>query len=80
VAGFRAQLREPVHAVIDVLGGPALRRQPRRAASARTPRDAGIPVLLGSRTDADLSLVLRHRSNSSGTVMRSRSLAERVRW
>ena len=34
--------------------------------------------LLGSRTDADLSLVLRHRLEIVGTVMRSRSLAERV--
>jgi len=74
--GFRAQLREPVHAVIDVLGGPAL--SDNLAVLRPRGRLVMLGFLLGSRTDADLSLVLRHRLELVGTVMRSRSLAERV--
>jgi putative PIG3 family NAD(P)H quinone oxidoreductase len=73
---FRDQLREPVDAVIDVLGGPAL------ADNLAVLRPRGrlvvLGFLLGSRTEADLGVVLRHRLEIIGSAMRSRGLAERV--
>jgi NADPH2:quinone reductase len=74
--GFREQLREPVHAVIDVLGGPAL--DDNLAVLRPRGRLVILGFLLGSRTDADLGLVLRHRLEIIGTAMRSRPLAERI--
>jgi putative PIG3 family NAD(P)H quinone oxidoreductase len=74
--GFREQLREPVDAVIDVLGGPAF------ADNLAVLRPRGrlvlLGFLLGSRTDADLGAVLRHRLEIIGSAMRSRPLAERA--
>ena len=74
--GFRTQLREPVDVVIDVLGGPALGDN--LAVLRPRGRLVVLGFLLGSRTDADLGLVLRHRLEIVGTAMRSRSLAERA--
>ncbi|HEX5819729.1 MAG TPA: NAD(P)H-quinone oxidoreductase [Gemmatimonadales bacterium] len=74
--GFREQLREPVHAVIDVLGGPALGDN--LAVLRPRGRLVILGFLLGSRTDADLGLVLRHRLEIIGSAMRSRPLDERV--
>ena len=75
-AGFREQLREPVDAVIDVLGGPAL------ADNLAVLRPRGrlvvLGFLLGSRAEADLGVVLRHRLEIIGSAMRSRGLAERA--
>ncbi len=76
VAPFRAQLAEPVHAVIDTLGGPAL------ADNLHVLHPLGRLVLLGTllgpRGEADLGVVLRKRLSIVGTVMRPRSLAERI--
>jgi putative PIG3 family NAD(P)H quinone oxidoreductase len=75
-AGFREQLREPVDAVIDVLGGAAL------ADNLAVLRPRGRLVVLGllqgARAEADLGLVLRHRLEIIGSTMRSRAHAERV--
>jgi len=73
---FREQLAAPVDAVIDVLGGPAL------ADNLAVLRPRGrlvvLGFLLGSRTEADLGIVLRKRLEIVGTAMRSRTHAERV--
>jgi NADPH:quinone reductase-like Zn-dependent oxidoreductase len=74
--GFREQLREPVHAVIDVLGGPALGDN--LAVLRPRGRLVVLGFLLGSRTEADLGPVLRHRLEIVGTAMRSRTLEERI--
>ena len=73
---FREQLSEPVHAVIDVLGGPAL--QENLAALLPRGRLVLLGHLLGGRGEVDLGLVLRHRLEIIGTVMRSRGPAERA--
>jgi putative PIG3 family NAD(P)H quinone oxidoreductase len=74
--GFREQLREPVDAIIDVLGGPALADN--LAVLRPRGRLVALGFLLGSRTEADLGVVLRHRLEIIGSAMRSRGLAERV--
>lgn len=75
-APFAEQLAEPVHAVIDTLGGPALKEN----LSVLLPR--GRLVLLGhlltGRGELDLSLVLRNRLEIIGTTMRARGLPERA--
>ncbi|MCU0621747.1 MAG: NAD(P)H-quinone oxidoreductase [Gemmatimonadales bacterium] len=74
--GFREQLSEPVDAVIDVLGGPAL------ADNLAVLRPRGrlviLGFLLGTRAEADLGLVLRNRLEIVGTALRSRGLGERI--
>jgi NADPH:quinone reductase-like Zn-dependent oxidoreductase len=76
VAGFREQLSAPVHAVIDVLGGPAL------ADNLAVLRPRGrlvvLGFLLGTRVEADLGVVLRQRLEIVGTAMRSRAHEERA--
>jgi NADPH2:quinone reductase len=74
--GFREQLRAPVHAVIDVLGGPAL--SDNLAVLHPRGRLVVLGFLLGSHSDTDLGLVLRHRLEIVGSAMRSRGLAERA--
>jgi putative PIG3 family NAD(P)H quinone oxidoreductase len=73
---FRDQLREPVEAVVDVLGGPAF------ADNLAVLRPRGrlvlLGFLLGSRSEVDLGVVLRHRLEIIGSAMRSRPSAERV--
>jgi NADPH:quinone reductase-like Zn-dependent oxidoreductase len=74
--GFREQLAEPVHAVIDVLGGPAF------ADNLAVLRPRGRLVLLGflhgAKTDADLGPILRQRLEVIGSAMRTRARAERL--
>ncbi|MBP2648898.1 MAG: Quinone oxidoreductase [Gemmatimonadetes bacterium] len=70
------QLSEPVHAVIDLLGGPAL--QQNLAALLPRGRLVLLGLLLGSQGEVDLGFVLRQRLEIIGTVMRSRGPAERA--
>jgi NADPH:quinone reductase-like Zn-dependent oxidoreductase len=74
--GFREQLAEPVHAVVDSLGGPALADN--LAVLHSRGRLVVLGLLLGARSEIDLGLVLRKRVEIIGTAMRSRSFAERV--
>lgn len=74
--GFREQLTEPVHAVIDVLGGPAFADN--LAVLHPRGRLVVLGFLLGSRTEADLGVVLRHRLEIVGTAMRTRTHVERA--
>jgi len=76
VGSFTAQLSQPVHALIDCLGGPAL--QENLAALLPRGRLVLIGTLLGGRGEVDLGLVLRQRLEIIGTVMRSRGQAERA--
>ncbi len=73
---FREALHEPVHAVLDVLGGPAL--PDNLAVLHPRGRLVLLGFLLGSKTEADLGMVLRKRLEIIGTTMRARSLEERI--
>ncbi len=72
---FRHQLAEPVHAVIDALGGPAFADN----LAVLHPRGRLVMIghLQGGRTEADLGLILRQRLEVIGTTMRARGPAER---
>jgi putative PIG3 family NAD(P)H quinone oxidoreductase len=72
---FRNHLEEPVHAVIDSLGGPAFADN----LAVLHPRGRLVMIghLQGSRTEADLGLILRQRLEVIGTTMRARGPAER---
>ncbi len=74
--GFADVLAEPVHVVIDVLGGPMLAQN--LAVLAPRGRLVLLGWLLGSKTDADLNPVLRKRLEIIGSVMRTRAHEERV--
>ena len=76
LGSFTAQLSGPVHAVIDCLGGPALKEN----LTALLPRGRLVLIgtLLGGRGEVDIGLVLRQRLEIIGTVMRSRGQAERA--
>ena len=74
--GFRDQV-EPVDVIVDALGGPAF------ADNLAILKPLGRLVLLGflqgsKVTHLDLGPILRERLTVVGTVMRSRTLAERV--
>jgi NADPH2:quinone reductase len=73
---FLPHLREKVHAVIDCLGGPVLQEN----LTALLPRGRLVLIghLLGGKGEMDLGLVLRHRLEIIGTVMRSRAPVERA--
>jgi NADPH:quinone reductase len=75
-APFRSQLAEPVHAIIDSLGGPAL--QENLQALHRGGRLVVLGLLQGAKGDMDLGFVLRQRLEIIGTAMRSREHEERV--
>jgi len=73
---FAEAIGEPVHVILDVLGGPAFAENP--AALAPRGRLVLLGFLAGSRATVDLSPVLRKRLEVIGTVMRTRTLEERV--
>ncbi|HEU4698721.1 MAG TPA: NAD(P)H-quinone oxidoreductase [Gemmatimonadales bacterium] len=75
-APFREAIREPVDVVLDVLGGPAFADN--LAVLAPGGRLVLLGFLAGSRTEADLGPLLRKRLQVIGTVMRTRTLEERV--
>lgn len=73
---FRDAVGEPVHLVLDVLGGPAL--VDNLAVLAPRGRLILLGFLAGSETEVDLSPILRKRLEIIGTVMRTRGLEERI--
>jgi putative PIG3 family NAD(P)H quinone oxidoreductase len=73
---FGDAVGEPVHLVLDVLGGPSFADN--LAVLAPRGRLIMLGFLAGSRTEADLSPILRKRLEVVGTVMRTRGLEERV--
>ena len=72
---FREGLSEPVHVVLDAIGGPAFNDN--LAVLAPGGRLVLLGFLAGSRTTADLGPMVRKRLEVIGTAMRVRSLAER---
>ena len=74
--GFADAAGEPVHVILDVLGGPAFAEN--LAVLAPRGRLVLLGFLAGSRTTADLGPILRKRLEVIGTVMRTRSLEERA--
>jgi putative PIG3 family NAD(P)H quinone oxidoreductase len=73
---FRDAIGEPVHVVLDVLGGPAFADN--LAVLAPRGRLIMLGFLAGSTTEGDLSPILRKRLEVIGTVMRTRGLEERI--
>lgn len=73
---FRDAVGEPVHVVLDVLGGPAFADN--LAVLAPRGRLILLGHLAGSGTDADLGPILRKRLEIIGTMMRTRGLEERI--
>jgi putative PIG3 family NAD(P)H quinone oxidoreductase len=73
---FPEAVGEPVHVVLDVLGGPAFADN--LAVLAPRGRLIMLGFLAGSKTEADLSPILRKRLEVIGTVMRTRGLEERI--
>jgi putative PIG3 family NAD(P)H quinone oxidoreductase len=73
---FREAVGEPVHVVLDVLGGPAFADN--LAVLAPRGRLIMLGFLAGSKTEADLSPILGKRLEVIGTIMRTRGLEERI--
>ncbi|HEX7336972.1 MAG TPA: NAD(P)H-quinone oxidoreductase [Gemmatimonadales bacterium] len=73
---FREAVGEPVHVVLDVLGGPSFADN--LAVLAPRGRLIMLGFLAGSAAQADLSPILRKRLEVIGTVMRTRGLEERI--
>lgn len=73
---FRDQVGEPVQLIVDVLGAPSFGDN--LSVLAPLGRLVLLGFLGGSRGDLDLEPVLRKRVHVIGTVMRTRSLEERI--
>jgi NADPH2:quinone reductase len=73
---FREAVGEPVHVILDVLGGSAFGDN--LAVLAPRGRLIMLGFLAGSETEADLGPILRKRLEIIGTVMRTRGLDERI--
>src|SRR3954467_15049639 len=73
---FRDTVGEPVHVILDVLGGTALADN--LAVLAPRVRLVMLGFLAGSQTEVDLGPILRKRLELIGTVMRTRGLDERI--
>lgn len=73
---FRDAVGQPVNVILDVLGGPAFADN--LAVLARRGRLVMLGFLAGSLTQTDLSPILRNRLEVVGTVMRTRTLEERI--
>jgi NADPH:quinone reductase-like Zn-dependent oxidoreductase len=67
---------EPVHIVLDVLGGPAFADN--LAVLAPRGRLIMLGFLAGSQSQTDLGPILRKRLEIIGTAMRVRGLEERI--
>jgi putative PIG3 family NAD(P)H quinone oxidoreductase len=74
--GFRAQLREPVDVILDILGAPAFADN--LAVLAPRGRLVLLGFLQGASGELDLDPILRKRLEVIGTVMRTRNHAERT--
>ena len=74
--GFRDAVGEPVHVILDVLGGPAFADN--LHVLAPRGRLVLLGLLAGGRTTGDLSAILHKRLEVIGTMMRIRGLEERV--
>ncbi|MGE0353233.1 MAG: NAD(P)H-quinone oxidoreductase [Gemmatimonadales bacterium] len=74
--GFLHAIDEPVHVILDVLGGTAFNDN--LAALGPRGRLVILGLLTGPRAEADLSPILRKRLEIIGSVMRARTLAERI--
>jgi putative PIG3 family NAD(P)H quinone oxidoreductase len=72
---FRDALTDPVHVVLDSIGGPAFADN--LAVLAPQGRLVLLGFLAGSRTTADLGPILRNRLEVIGTAMRIRTHEER---
>jgi putative PIG3 family NAD(P)H quinone oxidoreductase len=73
---FRDAVGDPVHVVLDVLGGPAFADN--LAVLAPRGRLVLLGFLAGGRFTGDLGPILRKRLEVIGTVMRTRGLEERA--
>ena len=73
---FRDAVIEPVNVVIDVLGGPAFAEN--LAILAPRGRLVMLGFLQGAQVETSLDPILRKRLEVIGSVMRTRSLPERV--
>ncbi len=73
---FAEAVGEPVHVVLDVLGGPAF--SDNLAVLAPRGRLVLLGFLAGSRATTDLGPILRKRLEVIGTVMRTRTRDERI--
>jgi NADPH:quinone reductase len=73
---FRDAVGEPVHIVLDVLGGPAF--PDNLAVLAPRGRLIMLGFLAGSQSQTDLGPILRKRVEIIGTAMRVRGLEERI--
>lgn len=73
---FREVVGEPVHVVLDVLGGTALADN--LAVLAPRGRLVLLGFLAGNEAEVDLGPILRKRLEVIGTVMRTRGLDERI--
>ena len=72
---FREALTEPVHVVLDSIGGPAFTDN--LAVLAPQGRLVMLGYLAGSRATAELGPIVRNRLEIIGTAMRVRTLEER---
>jgi NADPH:quinone reductase-like Zn-dependent oxidoreductase len=73
---FRAAITEPIHVILDVLGGPAFADN--LAVLAPRGRLVMLGFLQGGEAQLSLDPILRKRLEVIGTLMRIRPLAERV--
>lgn len=73
---FSAAITEPVHVIIDVLGGPAFADN--LAVLAPRGRLVILGLLQGGEVQTKIDPILRKRLEIIGTLMRVRPLAERV--
>jgi putative PIG3 family NAD(P)H quinone oxidoreductase len=73
---FREALTEPVHVILDVLGGPAFADN--LAVLAPRGRLVLLGFLQGGEVQTNIDPILRKRLEVIGTLMRVRPLAERV--
>lgn len=74
--GLRSGERLLIHAVLDLVGGPRLNDNLRCLAPRG--RMVVVGLVAGASAEIDLGLLLRRRLTLRGTVLRSRSLEEKI--